>query len=372
MNDYPQKTCHGKWMGQAYETRLVSVIIPTYNRGDLVVETLDSVFRQTYRPIEVLIVDDGSTDNTRQVIEKWRRRYVGDTRFELYYFFQKNKGAPAARNYGLIESRGEFIQFIDSDDLLAPSKISNQVKVLSKYKRKIAVYGKWLYFINSKNILKVYKAHTQTDDDNVLKNWLGGRWAIPPLSILWRRNDILQLGPWDESLAADQDGDFAMRFLLRGGKLVFNPSAWVYRRLYESPESAIGLSNSRASFESRYRVVTRIEDELTSKGLLDEYKGALSSRYAILANRYALYHKDLTNLCLKHSRRLSPNGKLPDVFSYPLVSRLFGLTLKQQIGYLGRILFGISTRGISIEFGEPIATVESAAKLCSFYEPVSK
>lgn len=368
MNDYPQRTCYGRWMSETYEPRLVSVIVPTYNRAGFIVETLDSIFGQTYRPIEVFVIDDGSTDYTREIVEEWRRKHAEDTEFELSYLLQKHSGAPAARNFGLIESCGEFIQFIDSDDLLAPSKIGNQIHVLPTCESKTAIYGRWRYFINSKNGIEVYKVSTRTGEDNSLKNWIGGRWAVPPHSILWKRNDIAQLGPWDESLAADQDGDFSMRFLLRGGKLVFCPSAWVYHRLYEDPESSVGGSESRKSFESRYRVIARIEDELTTKGMLDEYRRPLSLRYAIMANAYALYHKDLANLCLKNSMRLSHNGKLPDVFSHPFLSRLLGLNLKKRIGYLGRSLFGISARSSSGRPMVPIATVESAAKLCFFYE----
>ncbi len=356
-------------MNETCEPRLVSVIIPTYNRADFIVETLDSIFGQTYRPIEVFVVDDGSTDYTREVVEEWRQKHAEDTGFELSYLLQKHSGAPTARNLGLIESRGEFIQFIDSDDLLAPSKIGNQIQVLSTCENKTAIYGRWRYFIDSNSSITVYKkARTQTDEYCVLKNWIAGHWTAPSHSILWKRNDIVQLGPWDESLAANQDEDFSMRFLLRGGKLVPCPSSWVYRRLYEDSESSIGGSKSRASFESRYRVIARVEDELMAKGMLDEYRRPLSLRYAILANDSALYCKDLANLCLKNSVRLSHNGKLPGIFSYPLLSRLLGLNLKKRIGYLGRSLLGIPMRGGPRSHMVPITTVKSAEKLCVFCE----
>ena len=81
---------------------------------------MDSVYKQTYRPIEIIVVDDGSTDNTCQVINEWGSKYAEDNGFRLQYFFQENAGAPVARNLGMIESQGEFIQFLDSDDLLHP------------------------------------------------------------------------------------------------------------------------------------------------------------------------------------------------------------------------------------------------------------
>ena len=155
-----------------------------------------------------------------------------------------------------------------------------------------------------------------------MKEWIGFRNFVPPHGLLWRREDILNLGPWDESLAANQDGEFAMRFLLNGGKIVFCPSTWVYYRNYSSTDESIRRSISRRVFESRYKVLARVEKKLSDKGLLCEYQEALSYHYAILAGKYAFYYKDLTNLCLENSKRLSPNGKLPDIFTYPLLSKL--------------------------------------------------
>jgi cellulose synthase/poly-beta-1,6-N-acetylglucosamine synthase-like glycosyltransferase len=99
-------TPHGRWMSEKYEAGLVSVIVPTFNREKYLVEAMDSVYAQTYQPVELLIVDDGSTDDTARVVEEWGCTHGGDD-FALRYFRQENAGAPAARNLGLIESRGE-------------------------------------------------------------------------------------------------------------------------------------------------------------------------------------------------------------------------------------------------------------------------
>ena len=122
------ETCHGRWMSEEYVPGLVSVIIPTYNRAELLVEAMDSVWAQTYRPIELIVVDDGSTDKTREVVQEWRKKCEADHQFALRYFHQANKGAPAARNLGLIESRGEFIQILDSDDYLHPLRLQRMLK----------------------------------------------------------------------------------------------------------------------------------------------------------------------------------------------------------------------------------------------------
>src|SRR5579863_8085008 len=103
------------WMQEAYRRGVVSVIIPSFNRATLVTRALDSVFAQTYRPIELLVVDDGSTDESPKVIESWAIRHRGNE-FEVHLICQPNCGAPTARNRGLIDCTGEFIQFLDSDD----------------------------------------------------------------------------------------------------------------------------------------------------------------------------------------------------------------------------------------------------------------
>jgi hypothetical protein len=101
---------------------LVSVIIPTYNRADTVRRSIDSALEQSYRPIEVIVVDDGSTDATRNLLEKYGDRIV--------FTHQKNGGPSVARNTGVGLARGEFIAFLDSDDTWSPTKIARQVRLL--------------------------------------------------------------------------------------------------------------------------------------------------------------------------------------------------------------------------------------------------
>src|SRR5206468_2542019 len=100
-----------------FQPWLVSVIVPTYNRVDLAAEAFDSVWRQTYRPVELLVVDDGSTEDVAGVVEGLQQCSAGDDSFQVRFLVQQHAGAPAARNLGLIESHGQFIQFLDSDDV---------------------------------------------------------------------------------------------------------------------------------------------------------------------------------------------------------------------------------------------------------------
>ena len=105
---------------------MISVIIPTYNREKLIMPAIDSVLKQTYQDIELIVVDDGSTDRTVELLKT-----IKDPRF---YFVQteRNSGAPAARNIGIKQSKGEYIAFHDSDDIWMPHKLEKQLKFLKE------------------------------------------------------------------------------------------------------------------------------------------------------------------------------------------------------------------------------------------------
>src|SRR5262245_26303833 len=106
---------------------LVSVVIPSYNRAYCITKSVDSALGQTHTNVEVLIVDDGSKDNTAEVVEK---AYGSEPR--VRYLRQENQGVAAARNYGLREARGDFIALLDSDDLWLPWKLEAQLRCLAK------------------------------------------------------------------------------------------------------------------------------------------------------------------------------------------------------------------------------------------------
>src|SRR3989344_6055415 len=105
---------------------LVSVIIPAYNAVFLILETINSVLNQTYDNLEIIVVDDGSTDNTKEVL----RNLIETERIK--YFYQKNSGQASARIRGFGESKGVYISFIDSDDLIVSNKIEVQVDYMEK------------------------------------------------------------------------------------------------------------------------------------------------------------------------------------------------------------------------------------------------
>ncbi|HME41668.1 MAG TPA: glycosyltransferase [Syntrophorhabdales bacterium] len=363
------KVYQKRWMSEEYTPGLVSVIIPTHNCARFLGEAMDSVLAQTYRPIELIVVDDGSTDNTGSVLEEWGRNVRRDRMIHFRTFCQEQRGAPAARNKGLIESQGEYIQFLDADDILSPGKMASQVSILSgSGGGEKAAYGPWRHFVTSGNRILVYNPQYGVSEGEWLKQWLSG-WFVPPHSLLWMRSDVIRLGPWDESSAPDDDGEYAMRYLASGGRLIFCPEMWVYYR--QNPNVALfgnSLSGRRtaSSIRARIRVARRMERFLAETGLLDdEYSRALSHRYYGIAKNYTTGNRLLRRLCLRDFRRLSRDGNAPGTSRHRVLARLFGFVLTQKLRFL---ILGV----LRIPTQFPAASVRTIEELRTFDRPASQ
>lgn len=235
---------------------LVSVIIPAYNSSQYISETIDSVLKQSYKHLEVIVVDDGSTDNTLQIAEKFEK-------YGVRVYAQKNKGACAARNYGYQLSKGEFIQFLDADDVLAPDKIEKQLNELLKYDNyhDLLIHCKWGRFRDGE---EVYHWGPDVSIRTDLKpvDWL----IINHMSItgcwLTHRDLIEKGGRWNEDLKRNQDGEFFSRVMLQASKVLYSNEAKVYYR--SGITSSISATKNAAAALSGYKAVELIEDYIFS------------------------------------------------------------------------------------------------------------
>ena len=215
-----------EWSLGAGEAGLVSVVVPTYNRAELIPETLEAIAAQTYEPVEVVVVDDGGSDNTEEVVKD---------RPGVMYIRQENAGAPVARNTGILASRGEFIQFLDSDDLIAPAKLAEQVARLQACPDTRIVYGDSYRFVHPER--DSIRTRVEGAPRDKLKWHLGSLRALCLAAApLWRRSEVARVGPWDARLSSGQDWDYMLRGLLgddgRRGVL-YAPGAAAYHRLGE-------------------------------------------------------------------------------------------------------------------------------------------
>lgn len=178
----------------------VSVIIPTYNRASLLPRALESVFNQTFRDFELIVVDDGSTDATPDVLKRFNGK--------IKYIRQENQGTAAARNRGIQESQGEYIAFLDSDDYWVPEKLEEQVKVLDAHKNIGIVYAR-MPIINEKGERVGTKpAGVSGKNFKELIEYWGD---LPNSTVMTRRECFDKAGLFDTSLETMQDIDMWLR-----------------------------------------------------------------------------------------------------------------------------------------------------------------
>jgi hypothetical protein len=215
------------WMAAAGTPGLVSIIIPTHNRARLVAEALTSAARQTYRPLEIVLVDDASTDDTPAVVARWREQAGHEDVALQVLRLPDNRGAAAARNHGLAHASGEFIGFLDSDDLLLSCKTTWQVQVLQQHPEASHCYGITGYVDARGEVVELLGEPASADP--ALE-------AVRPrcgcMAPLWRREALRRAGPWDEHLTGREDWVHRARAVLKAGPGVFMNEPVCVKRLH--------------------------------------------------------------------------------------------------------------------------------------------
>jgi glycosyltransferase involved in cell wall biosynthesis len=216
----------GTRISEAYRevTALVSILIPCHNAAAWVAATLESALAQTCPRTEIILVDDGSHDDSVTIARKFEERGVR-------VLTQPNRGASAARNHALRAARGDFIQFLDADDLLAPDKIARQLDALAAHPGCVAS-GSWGRFESDPSTAVVVPEENWRDSAPI--EWLAlnfaGRGMMPPAAWLAPRAVIDTAGPWDERLSLNDDGEYYCRVLLASGGVQFCADARTFYR----------------------------------------------------------------------------------------------------------------------------------------------
>ncbi len=273
------------WFPSTSEQDLVSVIIPCRNGERFLPATLESLARQEYRPIEAILIDDGSSDGSRAVMEEFGSRQAGGMTVKC--LFQTKLGVHHARNEGTMNSRGEFIQFLDADDLLSPEKIREQVGVLKVHREADVVYGEAQYLIcigpNEKRLGRVIGLGACAD---IIASFLSGEW-LPPFSYLSRRSAVQRCGPWDDAITYAEDFEYFIRMAITGSLFAHKAGLNGYYRKHslETVSERDPLEHNRA-----YRMILlRAEENLRKKGELSEKRalGLAESHRRVARSVYA-------------------------------------------------------------------------------------
>lgn len=234
----------------------LSVIIPNFNRAHLIGETLENVLRQSRPPDEVIVVDDGSTDGSSLVIERFAPR--------VRLIRQANAGPGAARNRGLAEARGELIQFMDSDDLWSPNKLEVQERALAQSGADFA-YSPWLQ--------TPLEGRLATQCDPVLQqsappqrrsllSWFLRGWLIVFQSCLVRRALLERVGPYRTDMVTCEDVDLLFRMLLSGARGVHVPEALLVYRLHGPTQLSWGATALERMARDRDRFTSAVDQAL--------------------------------------------------------------------------------------------------------------
>lgn len=202
----------------------ISVIIPNYNRAKLIGATINNILSQTVVPDEVIVVDDGSTDNSVEVIRSFGAR--------VHLIEQTNQGPGAARNHGLDVASGEFIQFMDSDDLSSLNKLEVQRGLLQKTGSDFA-YSPWVRTaIKAKKLRfsgSVLQGAALPAEKSMLE-WQLGNWCTIFQSFLFRRSALDAAGRYRTDMKIAEDGEYLVRILLAGAQPVFTDECLVFYR----------------------------------------------------------------------------------------------------------------------------------------------
>ncbi|MAM22100.1 MAG: hypothetical protein CL817_00015 [Croceibacter sp.] len=243
---------------------LVSIIIPTYNRANLICDALDSVAQQSHSHWECLIIDDGSTDNTLAIVAEYSKK---DSRFSFYKRpSHKPKGANACRNYGLEKSSGQFICWLDSDDLLHPDHLSIHLNAHCKKKidASISIAKTFETSITQQLGLwsKIFPANSALDE------LISGKIAWQTAAVLWDKNS-LPAKPFNEKLQSAQEWTFHITMVLQGISYVLIDEGTVFIRRHEQ---RIGKDESAKKYKSRFLSRNMILKHLFATHQLDRNK----------------------------------------------------------------------------------------------------
>ncbi|MBK8030803.1 MAG: glycosyltransferase [Chloroflexi bacterium] len=272
----------------------MSIIIPCHNTEPWIAECIESCFAQTYSALEIIVIDDGSTDGSLAIIEQYRAR--------IRYETGSNKGSCAARNRGIELARGSYILFLDSDDVLLPTTIEVLFRALQHQENAIAVCPWYPYCWEAGEWVAHPPTFTlQQVSADEIRNELSGRFWMPPGAMLWPRAVVERNGAWDQTTAPNDDGDFRIRALLNNVRLLRISDGGL---LYRIHSNSLSRARSEQAYAGRFRALEKIEHSLREQERLSAYVIDLSRAYHRLASGGFQQNPQIARRCLNRARVL--------------------------------------------------------------------
>jgi glycosyltransferase involved in cell wall biosynthesis len=312
-------------MPQNETSTLVSVIIPCFNAERWLADCVTSVLEQDYAPLEVIIVDDGSTDSSAVVAQQLSSQNPDRVR----HLRQVNRGAPAARNVGLSHSRGELVQWLDADDLLAPGKLSRQTALLAAPDLDVVV-GAWQSLAERRDggwdLGPVRRPRVTRDTACSVLAEEG--WA-PPAAYLMTRQAATAGSLWCESLTSMQDVDYVFRIAANGARFRCAPDlSAIYRRPLAPTVSTRSHADFMVNWFTVYeRAFTHFEDT----GWTDERRETMVRCYGWAARYFFEHDRVKFNRCVQRIDQLVPRYVPAGRRSLRWLSRIIGYEQAEHV-----------------------------------------
>ena len=241
----------------------ISVVIPVYNRADMIVRALDSLVNQTYKDFEVLIIDDGSKDTIKQVVDQ----YAGNLDI-AYYYYDHSGNIAYLRNQGMNRAKGKYVAILDSDDWCSDNRLELQIRYFNK-NPKCDILATWVNIIdecnspNSRRIEQLYNMHG--DRKTIERRCLNEGSCLCNSTVMFNKNRILDLGGYDESMPICEDFNLWLRALSEGYVIDILDEKLVYRVLHNNSVT----SGYNGADESVRLVIRNKLQYLKSTGKLD-------------------------------------------------------------------------------------------------------
>lgn len=246
---------------------IVSIITPSFNRAHIIFETAESIFKQNYPNWEWIIVDDGSTDSSWSLLQKYASE---DSRVKIFQRNREPKGACTCRNIAVKKSLGEFLIFLDTDDLLAPFCLNQRIEAFKITPDCDFIIFPMLLFKKEIDDMKILWNVDSNEDD--IKRILKGDPVCQGTGTLWKKKSFIQIGMWNEDLLLWQDIELHLRALISGLTYSkrFDLIPDTYIRVTENSLSRSGY-NSLNKYNSRISVLYSSYHQMIEKGIFNLY-----------------------------------------------------------------------------------------------------
>lgn len=305
---------------------LVSILIPAHNASRWIADTIQSALAQNWPRKEVIVVDDGSSDNTLAIAKQFSSLVTVQA--------QERQGAAAARNKALSLSQGNYIQWLDADDLLDPDKISRQMKAVNdSSSKRILLSGAWAYFWHRTSVAKFHSTPLWCDLSPA--EWFVRKWDhnvhMQTATWLISRELTETAGIWDVRLSSNDDGEYLARVIKASDGIQFVPDARVFYRI-AGPGSLSSIGQSRKKIES---YLLGVSLEIRHMRSVEDSPRMRSACLRKLQRGYHNFYPNQPDLMLEvEELAVSLGGKLevPQIDrKYLYLHKIFGLNATRRL-----------------------------------------